>query len=333
MDGAVPDLPEDPVTHLPALRRRSVLSTATVVAVALALTACGGGDDPSSSGQASDGAAEEVTVGTAFGDVTVPAEPERVVTLAENALDVALSVGVTPVGTTASRGGDSAPAYLGDAAADIPIVATVSEPNLEAILEAEPDLILASAGLEQAQYDQLTAIAPTVVPEGAAVGDWQAPLHVYAEALGADDELTEQLDAITERATALADEGALEGTAAVVRWMASGAVVMNSALMPGSLLAAAGAEPIAVADLGSKPHSDPLSLENLPQVDADRLFVAAFGADGKGALETAKTQPAFTQLTAVQNGTTSEVDGSVWSSASGPTAASLVMDDIEAAVS
>jgi iron complex transport system substrate-binding protein len=108
---------------------------------------------------------------------------------------------------------------------------------------------------------------------------------------------------------------------------------MNSALMPGALLQAAGAEPVAVADLGSTPHSDPLSLENLAEVDADRLFLAAFGADGKGALAAAASQPAFTQLAAVQNGTTAEVDGSVWSSASGPIAADLVMADIEAAVS
>nr|WP_281372133.1 ABC transporter substrate-binding protein [Modestobacter versicolor] len=253
--------------------------------------------------------------------------------MAENALDVALSVGVTPVGTTASRGGNAAPAYLGDAAAGIPVVATVAEPNLEAVLQAEPDLILAAAGLEQDQYDQLAAIAPTVVPDTTTGGDWQEPLHVYAQALGADDELTEELDSITDRATALADQGALDGSAAVLRWMANGPLVMNSALMPGALLQAAGADPVPAADLGGKPHSDPLSLENLAQVDADRLFVAAFGADGTGALAAARTQPAFTQLTAVQSGTTTEVDGSVWSSASGPIAADLVMDDIEAAVS
>jgi iron complex transport system substrate-binding protein len=103
--------------------------------------------------------------------------------------------------------------------------------------------------------------------------------------------------------------------------------------MPGSLLHTAGATPVEAADLGTRPHSDPLSLENLAQVDAGRLFLAAFGADGTGALETARSQPAFTQLAAVQNGTTTEVDGSVWSSASGPIAADLVMDDIEAAVS
>jgi iron-siderophore transport system substrate-binding protein len=319
------------VNHLPLARRRPVLSTATLAAAALVLTACGGGS--SSATDTSEAADQETTVGTAYGDVTVPAEPERVVTLAESALDVSLAVGVTPVGTTASRGGDSAPAYLGEDAAEIPVVATVAEPNLEAILEAQPDLILASPNLAQEQYDALTAIAPTVVPEGTIEDDWTAPLHTYAEALGADDELTGALDDVTARAEALAGEGVLDGTAAVVRWAANGPVLMNSALMSGSLLEAAGATPVqAAAELGTRPHSDPLSLENLAQVDADRLFLAAFGADGTGALEAARSQPAFTQLTAVQEGATTEVDGSVWSSAAGPIAADLVMDDIEAAV-
>jgi iron complex transport system substrate-binding protein len=317
--------------HLPtAPRRRALLPVAITAGLVLILTACG--DTASSSSSAETSGAQENTVSTAFGDVTTPASPERVVTLAEGALDVALTVGVTPVGTTASRGGDAPPAYLGNDAADIPVVATVTEPNLEAIVETDPDLILAGSQLTQEQYDALSAIAPTVAPEAPAPGDWEAPLHVYGEALGADDELTEKLDEVADRAKALADAGSVEGTFAVVRWMANGPVLMNASNMPGSVLQAAGGTPMPAATELSGPHSDPLSLENLDQVDADRLFVAAFGADGTTALEAARSQPAFTRLKAVESGTTAVVDGSVWSSASGPTAASLVLDDIEKAV-
>jgi iron complex transport system substrate-binding protein len=320
------------MNHLPAAtRRRAPLYATAIAGLALTLTACGG--SASSSSPAETSGAGENTVSTAFGDVTTPASPERVVTLAESALDVAIAVGITPVGTTASRGGDAPPAYLGDDAADIPVVATVTEPNLEAIVETDPDLILAGSQLTQEQYDALSAIAPTVAPEAPARGEWETPLHIYGEALGADDELTGKLDALAERASALADSGSVSGTFAVVRWMANGPVLMNSTNMPGVLLAAAGADPMqAAADLGDQPHSDPLSLENLDQVDADRLFVAAFGADGTAALEAAQSQPAFTRLKAVSAGAATVVEGSVWSSASGPIAASLVLDDIEKAV-
>jgi iron complex transport system substrate-binding protein len=321
------------VNHSLRARRRRLLLTGTAAGLALTLTACGSGSaSDASADAAASPPAEDTTVSTAFGDVTVPAKPQRVVTLSESALDVALAVDVTPVGTTASRGGDAAPAYLGEEATAIPVVATVREPNLEAILEAEPDVILAAAGLEQAQYDSLAAIAPTVVPEEAERGDWAAPLHTYAQALGADAELTEELDSITERASAVSDAGGLQGSAAVVRWAANGPVLMNAANMPGSLLTAAGATPLqAAVDLGERPHSDPLSLENLAQVDAARLFLAAFGTDGAAALEAARSQPAFAQLEAVRADAVDVVDGSVWSSASGPIAADLVMDGIEAA--
>lgn len=315
-----------------ARRRSTAAGTLAAATLALTLTACGGSDAATEEAAATSSAATDTTLTTAFGDVTVPADPERVITLAESALDVALGVGVTPVGTTASRGGDSAPAYLGDEAAEIPIVGTVREANLEAVLETEPDVILASSGITQEQYDALSAIAPTVVPEPPATGEWEEPLHLYAQALGADDELTEALDAVTARAEALAADGALEGTAAVVRWMATGPVIMNAANMPGQLLQAAGAEPVqAAVDLAGSPHSDPLSLENLGEVDADRLFLAAFGADGGTALEAAQSEPAFTRLTAAQSGATASVDGGVWTSSSGPIAADQVMDDIEAA--
>jgi iron complex transport system substrate-binding protein len=315
-------------------RRRAAATVAATAALALALAGCGGSEEGTADAAASSSAGGDITVATAFGDVTVPAGAENVVTLAESALDVALGVGITPVGTVASRGGDAPPTYLGADAASIPVVGTVREANLEAVLETEPDVILAASGLTQEQYDALTAIAPTVVPEAAATGEWEAPLHTYAEALGADDELTERLDAVQERAKALADDGALSGTAAVVRWMANGPVIMNANNMPGVLLQAAGAKPVqAAVDLADAPHSDPLSLENLGEVDADRLFLAAFGADGASALTAAETEPAFTRLKAAQSGATSSVDGGVWSSSSGPIAAEQVMDDIEAAVS
>jgi iron complex transport system substrate-binding protein len=320
------------VTHPPTThRRRGALTSVAGAGLVLALSACGA--DDAGPAAAARSASAGSTVPTAFGEVFVPASPERVITLSESALDVALAVGVPPVGTTASRGGDTAPAYLGDPAASIPVVATVSEPNLEAILAADPDVILAGTGLQQAQYDQLAAIAPTVVPEGSATGDWEAPLHVYAQALGADDELTDRLAAVTDRARALADDGVPDGSVAVVRWMANGPALMNAALMPGSLLEAAGATAMpAAVDLGSSPHSDPLSLENLDRVDADRLFLAAFGTDGAAALEGARSNPAFTRLKAVGTDDVHVVGGSVWSSASGPIAAELVMDDIERAL-
>ncbi|MFE4357954.1 MULTISPECIES: ABC transporter substrate-binding protein [unclassified Kitasatospora] len=309
---------------------KTLLGAAVVGALSLGLTACGSsgsGGSAGDSGSSSTAAAKggKRSIDTAFGAVEVPAEAKRVVALGDTSLDTALALGVTPVGTSSSRGGTTAPAYL--KADGIPLVATVKEPNLEAILKATPDLILASSGIEKSQYDKLSAVAPTIVPKA---GDWREVLAVYGDALGHKADLAAKLDALDKRA-AKAGEGK-SGSAVVMRWMPNGPIVMNTTNMPGDLLKKAGAGTMPIADgLGAQPHSDPLSLENLNKADADRVFVATLNAEGEKALETARKQEAFTRLKAVGTNQLMGVDGQVWSSSSGPIAAEKVVEDIEKA--
>ncbi|MFJ9694291.1 ABC transporter substrate-binding protein [Kitasatospora sp. NPDC101183] len=307
---------------------KAVLGAAVVGTLSLGLAACSSsGSDGSKGDGASSSAAKggKRSIETAFGTVEVPAEAKRVVALGDTALDTAISVGVTPVGTSSSRGGTTAPAYL--KADGIPLVATVKEPNIEAILKATPDLILASSGIEKSQYDQLAAVAPTVVPKA---GNWREVATAHGDALGHKDDVTGKLDALDKRA-AKAGEGKT-GSAVVMRWMPNGPIVMNTTNMPGDLLKKAGAGTVPIADeLGKQPHSDPLSMENLNRADADRIFVATLNAEGEKALETARHQPAFMRLKAAVTDHAVGVDGQVWSSSSGPIAAEKVVADIEKA--
>jgi iron complex transport system substrate-binding protein len=311
------------------LGRSSAKAAAAALAaatLALGLTAC------SQEAQSSTGTGATRAVTTAFGDVAVPANPERVIALSEAALDTALALDVTPVGTTARRGGDAAPAYLGAEAADIPIVATVSEPNIEEIVKAQPDLILATAGLDKAVYDKLAKVAPTVVP-AAGLTTWEEQLGTYADALGKKTEFGTTLADLRKRAAALKSTQQAGATAVVLRWMPNGAIVMNAGLMPGQALAESGRTALPLATgLGDKPHSDPLSLENLAKVDADHIFIGTFDADGRNALAAAQKQPAFARLKAAKSGAVTVVDGGVWTSSSGPIAWDKVLTDIEKAL-
>lgn len=313
--------------------RSSLRSAALALAAAplvIALAACGGSDSANSDDSKGKAAAEgtERSVRTAFGEVTVAGAPKRVVTLSDASLDTALSLGITPVGTSAARGAEGAPAYLGEQAEDIPLVATVREPNTEAILKAEPDIILTGANLEKSQYETLSAIAPTIVP---AAGDWRSGLDTYGEALGRADELDKKIDALVERAGNAG--GGAKGTGIVMRWMPGGPIVMNSANMPTAMLEEAGLSPLPLAeDLGKQPHSDPLSLENLTKADADHVFIATLNAEGDKALEAARSEKAFTRMKAVEAGRDHGVDGQVWSSSNGPIAMEQVITDIEKAL-
>ncbi|MFG6667150.1 ABC transporter substrate-binding protein [Halomonas sp. HNIBRBA4712] len=279
-------------------------------------------------------------VSTAFGEVDVPDAPTRIVTLHEGALDTSLAVGVTPLGAVTSRGVDTVADYFGEYTDldELQIVGVPRETNIEAVLRLEPDLILAPSQLPDEQYQLLSRIAPTVVPDadGLTRDGWRDEARLYAQALDKEEELERVFGDIDERAASIKsriEEAGEGGNAYVVRWMPGGPMVMSAELFATGVLAATGIE---AEDGGlvaeGRPHSDVLSLENLSQIDGDWLFLATLNEDGEQALEAARQSSAFERLDVVQAGHVVPVDGQVWSSTSGPLAAQVILDDIEQAL-
>lgn len=207
---------------------RSILAITALAAATLVLTACSGGSSgagtsssaaasSAASGVASSGAAASgtaagsagaglpATVDTMFGPVEIPAPADgelTVVALGWSDAEVALALGVQPVGVydwqsfgEANKGvGPWATAKFGDVT---PTVLANSGDGLdyEAIQVLEPDLILNTrSGGDQAEYDRLSTIAPTVsAPAGtAAFGTaWDVQTQQVADALGKSAEGTE----------------------------------------------------------------------------------------------------------------------------------------------
>lgn len=286
------------------------------------------------------GTAHARTLDTAFGDVDVEGTPERVVTLYEGALDAALAAGITPLGAVTTRGGDNVAEYvethLGDERPAI--MGVVREINIEAVLEQQPDLILAPAQLSDQHYQLLSQIAPTVVPhtQPLAADNWKAEAQLYGQALNREAAIEEAIAAVDQRTAELAEALAaadVSGTAFLVRWMPGGPMVMSENLIATGLLERVGLD-VKGADLigGRGVHSDVLSLENLAEIDGDWLFLATLNEDGQAALEAAKQSAAFTRLEVVQQEQVVPVNGQLWSSANGPLAAQAILDDIEAAL-
>lgn len=276
--------------------------------------------------------AAERFVASVYGPVKLNGVPQRVVALDENALDVALALGVQPVGALASRGGTDVPDYLKDKAGNIALVGSVREPNLEAILNLQPDLILASSELPKTLYDRLSLIAPTIVPKGGSFQDWRTVNDVYALALDKQDEGAALRDEIDSRLVALREGLSGSPKVSVIRWNPQGPFIMSSQLFVGQLLDAVGFKPNELSTQTKKPHTDILSLENLSKADADWIFLATLNSDGQKALEEARKQPAFNRLGAVKNDHVVSVDGQIWSSSAGYLAAHRILDDVEKAL-
>src|SRR5699024_6707883 len=151
--------------------------------------------------------------------VEVPAQPESVVTLSELDLDSALAVGVTPVGATAGRGQDGLPGYLADEAGDIPLVGTVTGPQLGTVIQADPDLILAGQVRDEQVLAKLRDMAPTVVTYQ--VGDsWKDAFAKAAEALDRTDEQESFMDDYVAKVDSVRSDigDNADAVVSVVRW-------------------------------------------------------------------------------------------------------------------
>lgn len=277
-------------------------------------------------------AAADRVIETRYGPVTVPAAPQRVVTLDEGALDTALAVGVTPVGAISSRLTAGVAPYLADQVPGIAIVGSPAETNFEAVVAAAPDLILTGNRVDEETFKNLSAIAPTIVPTNG-MAKWQDAAREYAAALGRSAELDAVLVDVDAQISALRAKLAIAPgtTGAVIRWMPQGPLVMGRLLTSVGLLEQLGlALPQIALDLGTDaPHTDVLSLEQLSATDTDWLFVATFNAEGDQALAAVREQAAFSQLKAAQSEQVVSVNAQLWSSAFGPIATQQMLADIE----
>jgi iron complex transport system substrate-binding protein len=91
------------------------------------------------------------------GAVTIPAEPKRIIDLTGSAIGNLLVLGIKPVAATQ----DALKNPFHEGKLD-DIINIGEEPNIEAILELEPDLIITFDYIDEAQYEQLAQIAPVV---------------------------------------------------------------------------------------------------------------------------------------------------------------------------
>ena len=317
----------------------------TFVGVALAALVAGAcspsqSTPASSSGPMSTAATETRMVTDASGqEVALPLEPTRVVTLSEPTTDNALALGITPVGAVSGRGQSGVAAYLADRAGDVPILGSVGTPNLEAVGAAHPDLILVDGtSVKSDDTDTLNAlkqIAPVFYTAHSG-DDWRETFTRTADALGVTDEASTKLadfDAhVAAVSSRLNDGGYLDQTYSVVRWQGDSAGLILKELPAGQALSALGMKRPANQDRNGEGHSEPVSLENIDQIDADWIFFgtlgkssvnnpSAGGATGveasEAALAEARASVGFDSLAAVRAGHVIPVDGSLWTSTGG----------------
>ncbi|MEU6285092.1 iron-siderophore ABC transporter substrate-binding protein [Streptomyces sp. NPDC047028] len=322
-----------PASRRPARTLRRTAATAALTALGLALTACGTSDDGSTDTKGGTGA-HTVTDATGT-EVKVPAAPRRVVTLSEMDLDSALALGVKPVGLSAGRGQKGAPEYLAAQAKGIPVVGAVTGPDIEKVVRAKPDVILAGQSADEQVLAQLRKIAPTVVTIDGSKS-WKKSLRLTGEVLGRSGKAKAFLAGYDTKAAALKkDLGAKAGlSVSVARYSAKGTAVMQQGVFISDVLKDLGFKRPGIQNQKGEGHSTPISDENLQQIDGDWLFIGTLSTAGPdaGLLDQLGRKPAYRQLNAVRDGHATVIDGSKWTSLGGAEAADSVLGDIRKAM-
>jgi iron complex transport system substrate-binding protein len=265
---------------------RLALRGAALLAVALAVTSCSSdsGDDGSAEGggAGSSSSGFPVTVGTAFGDVTVEEAPTRVVALGWGDAETALALGVQPVGASdwLAFGGEGVGPWAEGGYDEAPEIIETLEPSLEAVAALEPDLILDTrSDATQERYEALSAIAPTVgQPEGveAYLTTWQQQLDLVGRALGRTEEAGRLREDLEQRvADAAAAHPEFAGTeVAVGAYTSEGFAAYVRGDTRVDLMEALGfTNKPAVQDLATGSFSVPLSEEQVPLLDAPLTVV------------------------------------------------------------
>jgi iron complex transport system substrate-binding protein len=278
---------------------RTLFRLVLVLLVALGAVACGGDDDDSASdggGSSESGSGGSpdaewpVTIEHAYGETTLEARPERIVSMNVQWTDVLVSLGVTPAGYVLDQTSGESEIYpwqegVLDGATEITMT---SGPPLEQIAALEPDLILVTyIAADQGIYDALSEVAPTIpqLSPGAAVDPWQDMTAAAGRFLGESERAEEVVAEV---------ESGITDTAERLPQLAGKTFVMVNYLPGDSLTVVADPEdgssvffqqlgmellPSIVEEAGGAEGRIELSLERVGMLDADLLAVLANDGD------------------------------------------------------
>ena len=276
-----------------------------LLALLLALTACGG-DLPDAGGEPRPPAGDAVSFTDDLGQDFRLETPQRVAAMIGSFADIWCLAGGR--NTLIAAAGDAWTNFDLGLNADTADLGSVKEPNLEVLLAARPDFVLASCNT-QADLDLMAAFEDAGIPaayfEVDSFEDYLRMLDVCSRLTGCPERYEEygaQVQARVEQAVARQDGSA--PTVLYIRASGSSCTVKGGeGSVLGEMLAALGC--VNVADREGALLEN-LSLEGIIAADPDYIFSVLQGADKDKAQavldSTLLSNPAWSSLRAVKEG-------------------------------
>lgn len=254
----------------------------------------------------------------ARGEVTVPKEPKRIVTLDDLALDIVLGVGLKPIAAVGDPQGELGRFF--DGRVEGVEVLPGYEPNLEAVLALRPDLIVSAFGgrVSPELYQNLSKIAPTLTSYTGAFPFWRQATLDLAAVLGAPErgkQLLAEYDAAVAAAREKLPSGLRDGSEslAVLQVQAKATRIYGPGFVRDGKLYPTNVSQVPYGDLRLTPPPMvrdlskldagggylEISPELLPRIEADHVLLFVFDAESGAELE---RSPLFRSMPAVKQG-------------------------------
>ncbi|REE71950.1 iron complex transport system substrate-binding protein [Rhodococcus wratislaviensis] len=321
------------------LSRRRVVAGAVALAAAatFSITSCSSSDDSAAeSGTTSSTGQFPRTVDHFRGSTEIPAAPQRIVALDNSFTDAVLLLEAPLVGYVDYRE-PGLPDYLGSSrdefAAEAESVGKVSTASLEQIAALQPDLIISAEVRDGKNYEQLSAIAPTIFTETTGP-TWKDNIRLVGKALGKEELAEQKIGAYEERAAAVGAEindTASNPVISVVRFAGEPtARLYRTTSFSGIVLADAGlARPQSQGPDPADPDNimQAISPELISEAEGDAIFVSTWQDPAGKSAEAAKPfleSPLWQTL----KGRKVDVDDARWMSPVSIQGAHLILDDL-----
>lgn len=261
------------------------------------------------------------------GQTDVALHPLRIVSLHNVFSEALTALDIVPLGAVERPEG--AVIQLKSALADTHSVGNPGNPDYEAILALQPDLILSAGEAYGQNYDLLQAIAPTIVlhePDA----DWRPWFNGLAAIFDRSAKAQAVIASYDQKADKIRQQlqqSHADETVLLLRVRQKDIRVYGTGRRAG---------PVLYNDLQMTPHRlvpidqnyQPISSELIAQMDADRIFLMVEDEEKLGNVEKSTL---WQSLPAVKAGRVYRVNIQPWNQSSGPLSAGIILDDVAAA--
>ncbi|OKH23917.1 ABC transporter substrate-binding protein [Chroogloeocystis siderophila] len=279
-----------------------------------------------------------------FGNTQICGQPQRIIAYDPGSLDLLLALGVEPVGYTgfsqvvpnSLKAGDSINefGYFSDRLTTSPTyIGNYSSPSLETILKLKPDLILMTYSYgDRTQYDQFSKVAPTLALSGEDF-PWQQRLLTLAQVLNREPQAQQVLAQYQQKVAAVKVklEPISRNNKVLLLYFSrpDHIPISTDKIFAGALLKDLGFQlviPQRTIDVDGVIRG--ISLEVLPQLEADIIIVMAGGSEGIRNVKQLWSQNPLLQSISDNVKQVYFVNGYLWAFLDGPIAAEQIMNNV-----